>query len=215
MTIYFGISCKYHFQVCNFTIIRINNIWMTSTLDKSKQTNIESSIGTADENSPNLYLKAMAGWCKGKKIVDAISKYFNNVFPYFMFNPLSISSTLKSFTELYFFIQYLSLASMTNLHLVLIFSMGMATISLWSWPGNLKCAPTGFTVSLWHGWVTVPKCSLNLFLKGLSLQPMYCGPFTCAHWPDPLSQLTEYTTHGVRHDRLELIWNFSPVELQV
>ena len=115
----------------------------------------------------------------------------------------------------FFFIQYLSLAYMTNLQLVLAFSMGMATISLWSWPGNMKCAPTGFTVSLWHGWVTVPKCSLNLFLKGLSLQPMYCGPFTCAHWPDPLSQLTEYTTHGVRHDRLELIWNFSPVELQV
>ena len=130
-----------------------------------------------------------------------------------MFNPLSISCTGNSFTELYTFIQYLSLASMTNLHLVLIFSMGSATISLWSWPGNLKCAPTGFTVSLWQGWVTVPKCSLNLFLKGLSVQPMYCGPFTWAHWPDPLSQLTEYTTQGVKHDRLKLIGNFSPVEL--
>ena len=132
-----------------------------------------------------------------------------------MFNPLSISCTGNSFTELYTFIQYLSLASMTNLHLVLIFSMGSATISLWSWPGNLKCAPTGFTVSLWQGWVTVPKCSLNLFLKGLSVQPMYCGPFTWAHWPDPLSQLTECTTQGVKHDRLELMGNNSPVELQV
>jgi hypothetical protein len=70
-------------------------------------------------------------------------------------------------------IQNFSLASKTNLHLDPILSSGRATMSLWLWPGNLKCTPTGFTVSLWQGWVTVPTCSLNLFLKGLSVEPMY------------------------------------------
>ena len=81
MTIYFGISCKYHFQVCNFTMIRINNIWMTSPLHKSKQTNIESSIGTAVEHSPNLYLKAMAGWYKGKNLLMQLANISIMSFP--------------------------------------------------------------------------------------------------------------------------------------
>ena len=69
MTIYFGISCKYQFQVCNFTMIRINNIWMTSSLHKSKQNNMESSTDTAVAHSPNLYLKVVVGWYEGGKIV--------------------------------------------------------------------------------------------------------------------------------------------------
>ena len=72
---------------------------MTSSLHKSKQTNMESSTGTAVAHSPNLYLKVVVGWYEGGKS-DANSQYINKVFPYFMFNPLSISSTVKSFTEL-------------------------------------------------------------------------------------------------------------------
>ena len=40
MTIYVSYSCKYHFQVCNFTKVRINNIWMTSSIHRSEKTNI-------------------------------------------------------------------------------------------------------------------------------------------------------------------------------
>ena len=132
-----------------------------------------------------------------------------------MFKPLSISSTGKSLTALYFLIQNFSLASKTNLHLDLILSSGRATMSLWLCPGNLKWTPTGLAVSLWQGWVAVPTCSLNPFLKGLSVQPIYWGPLTCAHCPDPLSQLMEYTTQGVRQDRLEVMGKLSPVELHV
>ena len=73
---------------------------MTSSLHRSKQTNMESSTGTAVTHSPNLYQKVAVGWFEGKNFCDAISKYIDKVFPYFMFNPLSISSTVKSFTEL-------------------------------------------------------------------------------------------------------------------
>ena len=135
--------------------------------------------------------------------------------PYFRFKPLSMSLTDKLFTVSYFLIQYLSLASNTNLHWVLTRSMGRATMSLWAWPGILKWTPTGFSVSLWQGCVAVPTCSLNLFLNGLSLHPIYWGPWTWAHWPDPLSQVMLYTTQGVRQDRLQEMGKLSPVELQV
>ena len=86
-------------------------------------------------------------------------------------------------------------------------------MSLWVWPGNLKCTPTGFTVSLWQGCVAVPTCSLNLFLKGLSVHPMYWGPLTCAHLPEPLEQDTEYTTLEVEQEMLEVIGKLSWDEL--
>ena len=136
-----------------------------------------------------------------------------------MFNPFSTVATLDCFTVSYLSIQYCSLASSTNLHWDLTFSIGKATMSQWLWPCNLKWAPTGFWVWAWQCWVAVPTCSLNLLLNGLVVHPMYCGPWpgppTCEHSPVPFLQLTEYTDHGVTQEILVVIGKDSPVELQV
>ena len=132
-----------------------------------------------------------------------------------MFNPILISSTGNLLITLYSSIQNFSLASRTNLHFVLTLSFGKATKSLWWWPGNLKWTPTGLVVSLWQGWVAVPMCSLNLSLNCLSLHPIYWGPPTYTHLPEPLLQVRLYTTQGVMQDKLDVIGKLTPEELQV
>ena len=91
----------------------------------------------------------------------------------FKFMPCSITSQDSSFTLSYFLIQYVSLASWTNLSLLTIFSIGRNTRSLCEWPASLKCAPTGLVVLAWQGWVVVPTCSPHLTLAGLLVTPTY------------------------------------------
>ena len=56
-----------------------------------------------------------------------------------------------------------------------------------SWPGNLKCLPTGFTVFSWQVWVAVPRWPPSLCVKLLDSpspqMPTYVG-LSLAHRPE-------------------------------
>ena len=70
----------------------------------------------------------------------------------------------------YFWIQYLSLASITNGSLHCTFSNGRKERSSSPWPGRLKCSPTPVSRLL----ATAPRCSVHLFF-GAFIFPQLCS----------------------------------------
>ena len=138
MTIYFGSHFNYHFQVCNFTRLETINIWITRNLNLTNKQQQHRHCYCCINTKP-----LPESWEGGFKIKIQYCNQqerfvVSSVYPNFMFKPLSISSTDRSFTELYCLIQNFSRASKTNRHQFLTVSIGRATMSLCSWPGILK-----------------------------------------------------------------------------
>ena len=72
--------------------------------------------------------------------------------------PCSMSWTPIRFSVSNFQMLNLSLDLNKKGSRALTISIGNITRSRWgSWPGNLKCLPTGFTVFSWQAWVAVPR----------------------------------------------------------